>query len=50
MAGSTIDYDPQIAFEHANFALKSASRIPLVREAVALCTYQCKDYTQTLRK
>ncbi len=50
MSGNLIDEDPQLAYEHACYALKCASRIPIIREAVALCSYQCGNYVQALRE
>ncbi|QPK93737.1 HAD-IIA family hydrolase [Actinomyces sp. zg-332] len=49
-AGQIIDVTPEEALAHVNFALKCASRVPIVREAMALCSYQCENFAQTLRE
>ena len=35
MAGRLVDVDPEVAYEHAREAMRSAGRVDIVREAVA---------------
>lgn len=50
MSGELVDENPQLAYEHANAALKMAWRIDVVREAVALTAYACGKYAEALRE
>lgn len=48
MAGLLVDEDPQLAREHAQVARRLASRVAVVREAMALTAYACGDYETAL--
>ena len=50
MAGELVDSDAELAYEHAQAALKMAWRIDVVREAVALTAYACGKYSEALRE
>ncbi len=50
MAASLIDEDPALAHEHALAASRSAGRIAIVRETVAITAYAVGDYALALRE
>ncbi|MFC4556483.1 hypothetical protein [Georgenia faecalis] len=50
MAGRLIDVDPELAYAHAQSALRRAARIDIVREAVALTAYATERYAEALRE
>ncbi|MFV0427933.1 MAG: hypothetical protein ACK5KO_00670 [Arachnia sp.] len=50
MAGGLIDTDPELAYQHADAARRRASRIPVVREAVAETAYASSHYDVALRE
>lgn len=50
MAGSLIDSEPELAYEHAQAAMRRASRVDVVREAVALTAYALGRYGEALRE
>lgn len=49
-AGQLIDVDPQLAYEHAQSAVKRAGRVDVVREAAALTAYATERYEEALRE
>ncbi|MDK8602710.1 hypothetical protein QP858_09605 [Trueperella bernardiae] len=49
-AGEMLDIDPEIAYEHARAAYKSAARIDVVREALGLTAYATGRYSEALRE
>jgi tetratricopeptide (TPR) repeat protein len=48
MAGRLVDTDPELANQHAQAAKHSASRLPIVREAVGETAYAAGDYAEAL--
>lgn len=50
MAGRLVDVDPEVAYEHAREAMRSAGRVDIVREAVALTAYATGRYAEALRE
>lgn len=50
MAGRLVDTDPDAAYAHARAALRRASRVDIVREAVALTAYAVGNYAEALRE
>ncbi len=50
MAAALIDEDPALAHEHALAASRSAGRIAIVRESVAITAYATGDYALALRE
>jgi tetratricopeptide (TPR) repeat protein len=48
MAGLLVDEDPEQAREHAKVARRLASRVAVVREAMALTAYACGDFETAL--
>ncbi len=50
MAARLIDEDPQLAHEHALAASRSAGRIAVVRETVAITAYALGDFALALRE
>lgn len=50
MAGQTIDVDPELAYLHAQAAVKRAGRVDVVREAAALTAYATERYEEALRE
>ncbi|WP_413450458.1 hypothetical protein AA0Y32_07295 [Georgenia phoenicis] len=50
MAGRLVDVDPERAYEHASTAVRSAGRVDVVREALALTAYATGRYAEALRE
>lgn len=50
MAGRLVDTEPDAAYAHARAALRRASRVDIVREAVALTAYAVGNYAEALRE
>ncbi|MFV0253883.1 MAG: hypothetical protein ACK5H2_11210 [Beutenbergiaceae bacterium] len=50
MAGRLLDDDPQLAYEHAQAAVRRAGRVDVVREAAALAAYATGRYSEALRE
>ncbi len=50
MAGQMIDVDPELAYKHAQAAVKRAGRVDVVREAAALTAYATERYEEALRE
>ena len=50
MAGSLMDDDPELAYEHAKAAYRRAARIDIVREALGLTAYANEKYGEALRE
>lgn len=50
MAGRLLDEDPQLAYEHAQAAVRRAGRVDVVREAAALTAYATGRYAEALRE
>lgn len=50
MAGSLIDENPSLAYEHAKAAYRRAARIDIVREALGLTAYANEKYDEALRE
>lgn len=50
MAGRLIDTDPELAYEHAQAAVRRAGRVDVVREAAGLTAYQTGRYAEALRE
>lgn len=48
MAGLLVDTDPEAARAHAEVARRLASRVAVVREALALTAYACGDFDTAL--
>ncbi len=49
-AGQIIDVDPELAYQHAQAAVKRAGRVDVVREAAALTAYASGRYEEALRE
>ena len=49
-AGSMMDVDPELSYEHARAACRSAARIDIVREALGLSAYLTGRYSEALRE
>lgn len=49
-AGSMMDENPELAYEHAQAAYRHAARIDIVREALGLTSYLTGRYSQALRE
>ena len=49
-AGQIIDVDPELAYQHAQSAVKRAGRVDVVREAAALTAYASGRYEEALRE
>ncbi|MCI2198292.1 MAG: hypothetical protein LKK54_00920, partial [Ancrocorticia sp.] len=49
-AGSIMETNPQLAYEHAQAAYRHASRIDIVREALGLAAYLNGRYAEALRE
>lgn len=49
-AGSMMDENPELAYEHAYAAYRHAARIDIVREALGLTSYLTGRYSQALRE
>lgn len=50
MAGSLMDENPELAYEHAKAAYRRAARIDIVREALGLTAYANEKYGEALRE
>ncbi len=50
MAGRLIDVDPELAYEHAQAAVRRAGRVDVVREAAGLTAYSTGRYAEALRE
>ncbi len=50
MAGRLIDEDPELAYEHAQAAVRRAGRVDVVREAAGLTAYRTGRYAEALRE
>ncbi|WP_182354821.1 hypothetical protein [Flaviflexus huanghaiensis] len=50
MAGSLMDDNPELAYEHAKAAYRRAARIDIVREALGLTAYANEKYGEALRE
>ncbi|HWK92300.1 MAG TPA: hypothetical protein VNR17_08540 [Luteimicrobium sp.] len=50
MAGRLLDTDPELAYEHAQAAVRRAGRIDVVREAAGLAAYRLGHYAEALRE
>ncbi|MDO5753128.1 tetratricopeptide repeat protein, partial [Arthrobacter sp.] len=50
MAGRLIDFEPELAFEHALAASRRGGRLACVREAVAMTAYAAGKYGEALRE
>lgn len=50
MAGRLIDSDPELAYEHAQAAVRRAGRVDVVREAAGLTAYSTGRYAEALRE
>jgi len=50
MAGRLIDTDPELAYEHAQAAVRRAGRVDVVREAAGLTAYSTGRYAEALRE
>ncbi|MDE1654396.1 hypothetical protein ACGUFB_06435 [Actinotignum schaalii] len=49
-AGSMMDQNPELAYEHAKAAYRHAARIDIVREALGLTSYLTGRYSEALRE
>lgn len=50
MAGRLMDDNPDLAYEHAQAAVRRAGRVDIVREAAALTAYASGRYAEALRE
>lgn len=50
MAGEVLDLDPELAYKHAQAAVKRAGRVDVVREAAALTAYRSGRFEEALRE
>lgn len=50
MAGRLIDSDPELAYEHAQEAVRRAGRVDIVREAAGLTAYSTGRFAEALRE
>lgn len=50
LAGELLESDPELAYEHAQAAVKRAGRVDVVREAAALTAYHTGRYAEALRE
>ncbi len=50
LAGELLETDPELAYEHAQAAVKRAGRVDVVREAAALTAYATGKYAEALRE
>src|SRR5690625_4859378 len=50
LAGELLESDPELAYSHAQAAVRHAGRIDVVREAAALTAYACGKYAEALRE
>ncbi len=49
-AGQLLDIDPELAYQHAQAAVRRAGRVDVVREAAALTAYVSGRYDEALRE
>ena len=49
-AGQMLDVDPEVAYQHAQAAVRRAGRVDVVREAAALTAYATGRYEEALRE
>ena len=50
MAGRLLDSDPELAYEHAQAAVRRAGRVDVVREAAGLAAYRTGRFAEALRE
>ncbi|MET0434129.1 MAG: hypothetical protein ABW025_08170 [Cellulomonas sp.] len=50
MAGRLIDQDPELAYEHAQAAVRHGGRVDVVREAAGLAAYRTGRFAEALRE
>ena len=50
MAGRLVDEDPELAYEHAQAAVRRAGRVDVVREAAGLTAYRTGGFAEALRE
>ena len=50
MAGRLIDTEPELAYEHAQEAVRRAGRVDIVREAAGLTAYSTGRFAEALRE
>ena len=50
MVGRLLDQDPELAYEHAQAAVRRAGRVDVVREAAGLAAYRTGRYAEALRE
>lgn len=50
MAGRLLDDDPELAYAHAQEAVRRAGRVDVVREAAAITAYRTARYAEALRE
>ena len=50
MAGRLLDTDPELAYEHAQAAVRRAGRVDVVREAAGLAAYRTGRFAEALRE
>lgn len=50
MAGRLLESEPEVAYEHAQAAVRRAGRVDVVREAAALTAYATGRYAEALRE
>ncbi|MDM7856513.1 tetratricopeptide repeat protein [Cellulomonas alba] len=50
MVGQLLDVDPELAYEHAQAAVRRGGRVDVVREAAGLAAYRTERYAEALRE
>ena len=50
MTGKLLDSDPELAYKHAQEALRRGGRVDIVREAAGLAAYYTERYAEALRE
>lgn len=50
MAGRLLEVDPELAYEHAQAAVRRAGRVDVVREAAGITAYRTERYAEALRE
>jgi hypothetical protein len=50
MAGRLLDVDPELAYEHAQAAVRHGGRVDVVREAAGLAAYRTGRFAEALRE
>jgi hypothetical protein len=50
MVGRLIDSDPELAYDHAQAAVRRGGRVDVVREAAGLAAYRTERYSEALRE